>query len=387
MAKRLEDVEGLIKEELGPNAVILTTREILSPDSSLEEENQFEIVAAIDEEDLKIFQEQRGDKIHEYPQMAAPPSIASELKRIKKEILGQFNINGSSGKNEEPPLEEDKKSILKINDSSDPTLYFPELNLLVSKGVDPSVAEEIHFKLFKHIGYKDVQDPENFFNGLKKEIASLITTTGPICLSKEGPTYAALVGPAGVGKTTMLFKIAMEYVQDLNKKVALFSIDKYTMGAFEQTSMLAGHFEIPFVRIEDILQLEEEIEAYRNFDLILIDTFGCSPSQTELMQELEETFSKIDNLQVHLAISATTKDADAFNLVREFSRFLPESLMMTKMDETVSLGLLLNLCYHTHMAISYLSNGPYIPQNIKLADSDEIAHDFLIGVSPALRQF
>lgn len=357
-----DKAEDLIHEKMGPNAVILTLRR------AKENGHLLEVVAAVDENDFHAYQELIG---HEEG-LVKDMDFSQVLNRIKLDLSQKFLPQTSDRKTQHeqisPAGHEEKKNP-------------PDIEFLLDKGADASVAKELHLKLLMRLLSYDAQNPEAFFNSMKKEIASMIMTTGPICLSKEGPTIIALVGPSGVGKTTMLVKIALEYIYELNKRAILLSIDQHTIGAFEQSFILTNHFNVPFERARTQAELAEAIKACQDFDLILIDTCGCSPFQTELMDETEEILSVVDNLQVHLALSATTKDIDAMAIVKQFGRFLPESLMITKIDETLSLGLLLNLCHHTRMAISYLSNGPYIPQNLKVADPGEIAHDFLIDRS------
>ena len=364
--------------------------------------HRIEIVAAIDEEDFHAFQQQINASIistYEGPESTEEKKIdeaahleqpqfqqfsalfPTELERIKKELIQRYQTPGikPAGAPSEvnKPLPSAGHLIQEESISPDKT-SLPDMDFLMSRGVDPSAAQVVHLKMVMNKGFFDAQNPEIFFNTLKKEIASIILATGPICLSKEGPTPIAIVGPSGVGKTTTLIKIALEYARELNKSVVFFSLDKHSIGAFEQAEIIAAHFQLPFVRIENRSQLIEAMNAYNYCDLILIDTFGCSPHQGDLMDELENILSAVENLQVHLAVSATMKDIDALAAVRQYSRFLPESLILTKADETLSLGIALNLCHQTRMAFSYLTNGPYVPHDLKVADPDEIAHDLLI---------
>ena len=76
-------------------------------------------------------------------------------------------------------------------------------------------------------------------------------------------------------------------------------------------------------------------------------------------------------------LSATTKEKDAREIIEKFSFCNPKRIIFTKVDETSSLGIILNLLYEKDMALSYLANGQGVPEDITVASPEALADLFL----------
>lgn len=444
LANSLQEAEEIVKNEMGPQAIILTSRRIQHKGiKSLLFSSKVEVVAALEELDgnaqgsqkdegfqqksdspeylqKEIFDEKTilensepakqtleiksKDPSNELNQQKlepiTKPQKLNDLRRIRSEIFErfelavlkqkQFPLSQEAGQRirDEEMLNSIRIEILKSQGASqyqkEETFYQAIGQYLFSKGFSTTVIAKIlaDMELFILSSQQTISSlsTEYLFSILRKEIASLIHTSGPIYL-QDKPTLSAIIGPSGVGKTTTIFKIALAYMEALNKKVSIISIDKNHIGAIEQTSAIAEKFKIPFTFCENLESLQAAIASYHDSDIILIDTFGCGPKQVERFYELCEIIQNINQLHIHLAISATTKDLDAYASIELFGQLNLKSLIFTKLDETLAPGLLLNICNDTKMPISYLTSGPFIPYDLQVADSDEIACQILDKLS------
>jgi flagellar biosynthesis protein FlhF len=72
-------------------------------------------------------------------------------------------------------------------------------------------------------------------------------------------------------------------------------------------------------------------------------------------------------------MSATTKERDAEDILEKFSVCRPDRVIFTKTDETGSVGLILNLLSKREIAISFLTNGQSVPDDIIPATPAELA--------------
>lgn len=253
---------------------------------------------------------------------------------------------------------------------------------LVSKGVDRKIAQEIEGALEQRFPGVDMgrHGPERTqrLNAMRLEIAKRIRTAGPILLTPGSPTLVALVGPTGVGKTTTLAKIAAQYSQELKKRVGLITLDIAKVGAREQILNLAKSLGLPCHVAKDGPQLKAKIAELYDCHLILIDTGGRNQYEWHEVDEMAAMLSTVDGIRIELVLSATTKDVDAYGIVRQFSTLGPESLIVTKTDETIALGLLVNLSSKFDVPVSYLTTGQKIPEDLKIADSGSIARSLLV---------
>lgn len=252
---------------------------------------------------------------------------------------------------------------------------------LIQKGVLPSIAYEIEQTLKKQFGNIDLNEKSDkktqWINALRRELARRIETAGPILLQASKPAIYAIIGPTGVGKTTTLIKIATEYSGNLGKRVGIISLDQ-KVGAQDQIKKLTSQYQIPLALATTGYELRSAVDAFSDRHLILIDTGGRSQYKWEEIDKLSEVLSCVDEVHALLALSATTKDVDMIGTVQEFSRIGIDSLVLTKMDETIAYGVLLNLCCKTKMKIRYLTNGQTIPSDLSIADPNAISRQMLV---------
>ena len=172
---------------------------------------------------------------------------------------------------------------------------------------------------------------EEFLQCIAKEIAERIPVAGPLLIAKGVPTCIGVVGPTGIGKTTALLKIAYQYINEANKSVAFISIDPQDLGNSPK------HVGFPFVCVHNRQEWEETFLNFHNHDLILVDLPKFSKiGNQHLIQEWAEHLK--DKLQVHLALNASIKIADVQTWVSLYQPFSPKALIITKTDETSTLG-------------------------------------------------
>ena len=194
-----------------------------------------------------------------------------------------------------------------------------------------------------------------------------------IQLNRHGVRIVALIGATGVGKTTTLAKIAARFVLERGVSAALITADTYRISAVEQLKTYSDIIGLPLEIVYTPGELSKAIRKYRSKDLILIDTAGRSQHNDFQMKELQEFLGVNSHIEKHLVMSATTKQKDAEEILDKFSVCEPSRVIFTKTDETSSIGIILNLLYEKKMALSYLTNGQSVPDDIIPASADMLA--------------
>lgn len=321
------------------------------------------------------------------------PAMETSLEnftRVSKELMDNFAFalesrpREANANNIAVPPSINEEIVLEIKEGNNliEKAYSERQNQIVqtltAKGVAPSFVEAILKRLEARLGkeliLKGVQD-QQLLSSLRKELAGLINTSGPILILKGMTTIVAFVGPSGSGKTTSLAKIALQYMEGLEKKVAVigFGLNQNQIGAQEHLQALCAKLFLPLAFAKDKQEIEQALKSYQDFDLILIDTPGLNKSDSEGIKELARNFQAIQNLQVQLTLNAYIKDADALAYLNAFKSLNPEALILTRTDETDSLGMIVNICQMKGISISYLTNGPRIPSDLQIADPGHIA--------------
>lgn len=208
---------------------------------------------------------------------------------------------------------------------------------------------------------------------LQNYIQRVVKCSDGVQLAEHGSRVVALIGPTGVGKTTTLAKIAARFVLEQGISAALITADTYRISAVEQLKTYSDIIGLPIDIVYSPEELRKAIRKHEDKQLVLIDTAGRSQHNEYQMQELKELLKANSRIEKHLVISATTKSQDAADILEKFSACQPEHVIFTKVDETSSVGLVLNLLYEKDITLSYLAYGQSVPDDIMPASAEKLA--------------
>ena len=183
----------------------------------------------------------------------------------------------------------------------------------------------------------------------------------------------ALVGPAGMGKTTTLAKLAARYVLKYGAhNVAIASMDGYRIGAQEQLKTLGRILNVQVVHVDPQLSLTQTLAPLLSKKMVLVDTAGLPASDPALRMQLESLASKTLKSRNYLVL-ATTSQAQVLRAA--YHAYSPCGLagaILTKVDEAVNLGEALGLVMAQNLCVAYLADGPKIPDDLQAARSHQL---------------
>ncbi|MGM0507851.1 MAG: flagellar biosynthesis protein FlhF [Fusobacteriota bacterium] len=197
----------------------------------------------------------------------------------------------------------------------------------------------------------------------------------------ESEKFLMLVGPTGVGKTTSCAKLVANKWNE-EGDVALITADTYRLEAVSQLKAYANIMKIAVEVIKKPEELNFAIEKFKDKDLLVMDTAGRSPKNKEQMDELKEyTKTKGGNLNVVLVLSATSKLSVLCEIIEKFESIGFSSIIFTKIDETDNIGSLLTISKKYDVAVSYITTGQKVPDDIEKATKERLAQIFIKGLS------
>ena len=285
--------------------------------------------------------------------------IAANIEREVNEIKAALNklIEGSS-KNRTEDRDEDKnfsnvREILRSND------FDPEDCEIIIKEVRNSISKE------------DQKDKYKIEKSLKDIIKNKIITTGPI---KKGNKKKVImfIGPTGVGKTTTMAKLGAINSLREGKKVSFITIDNYRIAATEQLKKYAEIMRIPLHVISDQRHFRDVITSEKS-DIIMVDTSGRSHNNELKISEIKSFADNIEyDFEKILCVSANTKKNDLKEIFKAFDIIKFDSVIITKVDETSFIGNVIDVADKYNKPISYFTDGQEVPNDIHIANSDEI---------------
>lgn len=185
---------------------------------------------------------------------------------------------------------------------------------------------------------------------------------------KRTPHVFVLVGPTGVGKTTTIAKLAAMYgaVADPSYDVRILTIDSYRIGALQQIEKYGEIMSIPVQAVETVEEMEKQLALNREADFIFVDTIGKSPNDFAKLADVNRLVRAAGG-EVHLAMSATTKRLDMLDILRHFEPFNYQGVVITKLDETSTIGGVISALKEKRKSVSFITDGQSVPQDIERA--------------------
>lgn len=341
--------EGMmrVKDELGPNAVILESKRVrMKGLRGFFAPSRMEITAAVDNNNAVAGTSKPP------PQRDADRGIREELSELKH-IISRLVMR------EEKPAEETNKEHELLQ-------YWRRH--LEKQEVVPELIHEL-LEEMKGLFEEESRIPDELASlFLRKSLRKRLKT-----IPEKGATVQIFVGPTGVGKTTTLAKLAARYALYQGEKVGIITIDHYRIGALEQLRTYSEITGLPLEMVMTPKDLRHAIEKFSWCQRILIDTAGRSTLNTSHIKELSGYLNNLPPAEIFLVASATTKMADLKLIADNFRCMNYNRLIFTKLDETSTYGLLLNSAYYTKMPVVYLTMGQSVPDDICVADGDKIA--------------
>jgi flagellar biosynthesis protein FlhF len=256
--------------------------------------------------------------------------------------------------------------------------------LLTSNDVSPQLAREI--VLGAQSRSHGVVDGPAWRQALSREVTSHVLVDALPSSGDCPPRVLALVGPPGVGKTTTLVKLAVMLGLAKRRPVLLLSLDTYRIAAADQLRSYAAILGVGIQILETTSALTQVLEEHRGKGLILIDTPGWAFADWEQSAELARFLSTREDIDRQLVLSCSTKPADLTRVIDHYEVFHPQHLLFTRLDETASLGAVLNEAARTQKPLSFFTTGQRIPEDLEAATHQRLLRVILGDCSEAALQ-
>jgi flagellar biosynthesis protein FlhF len=182
----------------------------------------------------------------------------------------------------------------------------------------------------------------------------------------------AFVGPTGVGKTTTIGKLAARYVlQHGADKVAIITTDTYRIAAHDQLRSLARILRVPVRVVDESNSLESLLRSLRHCSLILIDTAGFRHGDPHLKAQLKALADQ-PQVKSYLVLSCNSQEQMLKASVHAYGAARLQGCVLTKLDETASMGEALGVVMQNRLPVVYTTDGQDIPKNLDVARAHQL---------------
>lgn len=198
-------------------------------------------------------------------------------------------------------------------------------------------------------------------------IRNLVVTEKPFMPGIK-PGVWALVGPTGHGKTTTLAKLAAEAVLRHGRaSVALVSIDTYRIGAQQQLGAYAEMMGVDSVMAKDASELPRILASFADRPCVLIDTAGFAHDDERLHKQLEILTAV--GASCVLTLAASTQGALASRIVQRYGAMPLSGVALTKLDEGGQWAPVLDCVMRAKLPVACLASGQRVPEDLHAANA------------------
>jgi len=361
-AKNMTEALRRIKRELGPEAVILSAKDRRRENRLLGISRKIgvEVTAAIDEEyaDMPVRRPTQqpspatGQTGAHSAAMMAPdrqhPGIFHKINDIVR-LRGQTRHAESSPPSDSSPSPSSSDTRTRRPHPEDP---------LHASGTDAR---------------KDSND-----HAMGRYLAKTGLTAGTLALDDKAPTVIALIGNAGVGKTTTIAKLAAQFQLTRNVSVGLLSLDRSRIGGQEQLQCYADSMQLPLETPANEKELLQSMARLKGCRVILVDTPAVNPGDPKGLSRIQTAIQPLGPVRYLMVLSAESREEDLQDTARRYAALTPAGIIISKTDLTRSYRDMVNfLCRH-RWPVYFFSKGHRVPMDLTRATVERLAARFLM---------
>lgn len=181
------------------------------------------------------------------------------------------------------------------------------------------------------------------------------------------PGYFVLTGLSGSGKTAAAAKIGNLFSSNLGKNVEVVSVvDEPEVPVQAHAAQI------------DANGVYHSVRGYAEFpitdskrDIFILDCFSPEQKDENGLAHLTQCFQKLprDDTKFFLVLDASMQDRDLVRNYSVFRRIAFQSLVLTKCDESETIGNVISVCSQYGLPLLFITDGNNLLSNIHFASS------------------
>lgn len=265
-------------------------------------------------------------------------------------------------------------SVLGVGRKIDEALLADIEEILITSDIGVATTIHIMNNVKDKIKRDAVDDSSVIYSMIKSEIHEILHSIAPISsdnyykTAHAKPFVIMMVGVNGVGKTTTIGKLALNF-KNAGSSVLIGAADTFRAAANEQLEVWSQRAGVEIIQqkqgADPAAVAFDTIQAglSREMDVIIIDTAGRLHNKLGLMQELEKISrvmkKKVPDAphEVLLVIDATTGQ-NGLQQAKEFAKVSEiTGIVLTKLDGTAKGGIIIPIAHELQLPVRFIGVG------------------------------
>ena len=376
IAKDMMEATRKIREELGPDAVILHNKLIRKKGlARFFSPPMVEVVVAYEprgREPAVVRLSGGAQPAPKKPVISTGGDREQKIRELNGKISDLQAMIGNQTEREAPAPETRPSISAVYSPVSLAETKDPAVDALAGELVGMEMLEDMALSLSRKARRSAKTRGTDNCEALKQVVAELLGEPEPIRLRRFERTVVILFGPTGVGKTTSLIKLAAHYTLDEKLRVGLINTDTYRLAAQEQLKAYANIIGTPLSAVYAPEEIVQALAEHQDKDIVFIDTAGKKPGDLQHQADIEKLVRLSGASEVFLVMAAPTSPSACREIIKNYSCLRDYKLLVTKTDEIDSTTMILNTKWLSGRPLSYVATGQNVPDDIQVADVDNI---------------
>jgi flagellar biosynthesis protein FlhF len=325
-----------------------------------------------------------------------PNAFAALLDRAARSEPATPDTPAPSARGESELLRELERSVEEMKEALDRLttrsavpgrLALPEALItyyerLRQQGTDEHLIETLLTGVRQDLSPREFDDEERAVDAIARRLAGELPQPKRLHLVSGRTQIVFTIGPTGAGKTTTLVKLA-SYLMRSDLRVLLVTTDTVRVGALAQIQAYAELLGLDLRTAYNAADLRAIVQDDDEHDVLLVDTPGRNPNDSEQMEELRGLLAAVRRKQVYLTLPASMQDREMAALVDRFEVAPINGLIFTKMDEAGAFGGVINTLHRAQRPAAFFADGQDVLGDLEPASIRRLARLALLGPKEA----
>ena len=243
--------------------------------------------------------------------------------------------------------------------------------------------------LIDNLRKQNIIKPSEIKSYLKDEFSKILDNAGnnKIRYDKNGLNIYLITGVNGVGKTTLIAKLANKFKKE-GKKVLLAAGDTFRAAAVEQLQIWANRIDVNIVYKHNADPSSVVYEAIskaknENYNVLIIDTAGRLQNKYNLMEELNKIKNVIiknapNDLKESLLVLDATMGQNGISQAATFFEVANlTGVALTKLDGSSKGAIVISIAKDYKLPLKLIGVGEKV-EDIKDFDKDDFIQSLFI---------